>query len=276
MVQYTLSEPFSLQGVGVHSGNMSSITLHPAPPNTGYIFKRVDLHPAQTIQAILQNVTSTQRCTKISNSQGTSVMMVEHVLSALRGMNIDNAIIDVHGEELPILDGSAFYIASNISKIGILRQTDETTYLHLHQHVRIDEGSSFLEAYPDSSTSYDISFQNDHNISYLGDHAFEFQPEHQDYLLTIAPARTFCYEKEITVLKHQGLIQGAAAGQGIIIGINQTSPPLQFHDELARHKLLDLMGDLALIPPFHARIKGSGISHGLNNRFAKMLQKHLT
>jgi UDP-3-O-acyl N-acetylglucosamine deacetylase len=275
MYQKTIRNSFTLDGIAVHSGNLSAITLHSAQPNTGIVFRRVDVDPYEIIEARIGNVSNTERCTQLKNMHGYTVSMVEHTLSAIRGMGIDNVIIDVNGEELPIFDGSSTNIATKISEVGHLQQEAPIKYLHLQQKIRVEHGNSFLEAHPSSMISYCVCFKNEHKIAYLSDQTINFNFIDNNYLTEIAPARTFCFEEEIMYLKSKGLIQGASLDHGIVIGEKKIYPNLRFHDELSRHKLLDLIGDLALNPPFHAKIIGSGTSHYLNTLFAQELLNNL-
>ncbi|WP_337034358.1 UDP-3-O-acyl-N-acetylglucosamine deacetylase [Paenibacillus illinoisensis] len=275
MYQKTIRNRFTLDGIAIHSGNVSEITLHSAQPNTGIVFRRVDVDPYEIIEARIGNVSNTERCTQLKNKQGYTVSMVEHTMSAVRGMGIDNVIIDVNGEELPIFDGSSTHIAAKISEVGHLQQEVKKTYLHLQQKVRVEHGDSFLEAYPSSMISYCVCFKNEHKIAYLSDQMSNFNFIENDYLTDVAPARTFCFEEEIMYLRSKGLIQGASLEHGIVVGNKEIYPNMRFHDELSRHKLLDLIGDLALNPPFHANIIGSGTSHYLNTLFARELLNNL-
>ncbi|SLK02159.1 MULTISPECIES: UDP-3-O-acyl-N-acetylglucosamine deacetylase [unclassified Paenibacillus] len=133
MYQKTIRNSFTLDGIAIHNGNLSEITLHSAQPNTGIIFRRVDIDPYEIIEAKIGNVSNTERCTQLKNNHGYAVSMVEHTLSAVRGMGIDNVIIDVNGEELPIFDGSSTGIAAKISEVGHLQQKIKKTYLHLQK-----------------------------------------------------------------------------------------------------------------------------------------------
>lgn len=275
MYQKTIRNSFTLDGIAIHSGNLSEITLHSAQPNTGIVFRRVDVHPYEIIEAKIDSVSNTERCTQLKNMDGYVVSMVEHTLSAVRGMGIDNVIIDVNGEELPIFDGSATDIAAKILEVGHVQQEVKKTYLHIQQKVRVEHGNSFLEAHPSSMISYSVCFKNEHKMAYLSDQTSNFSFIENDYITDIAPARTFCFEEEVMYLKSKGLIQGASLDHGIVIGKQKIYPNLRFQDELSRHKLLDLIGDLALIPSFHATIIGSGTSHYLNTLFARELLNNL-
>lgn len=250
--------------------------MHPAEPDTGIVFRRVDVKPFEIIEAHIDNVSNTERCTELKNKNGYTVSMVEHTLSALRGMGIDNVLVDVHGEELPIFDGSSFFIATKIAKVGVLDQNVQKRHLRLNRTIRVEHNNSFLEAHPSPMLHYSVCFKNDHNVPSISDQTSHFSFMNNHYLTYIAPARTFCYEKEIVYLKNKGLIQGGSLDNGIVIGEHEIYPNLRFPDEFSRHKLLDLIGDLALIPSFSAKIEGEGISHYLNTLFAKEISKNLS
>ncbi|MGM1049133.1 MAG: UDP-3-O-acyl-N-acetylglucosamine deacetylase [Bacillota bacterium] len=275
MYQQTIGSSFKLEGITIHSGIVTCMTLHPSRPNSGIVFRRTDVEPFEIIEAKVKNVSNTERCTQLTNHNGYSVSMVEHVMSALRGMAVDNAIIDINGEEIPVLDGSSLDIATKISEVGLSRQNVEKKYLRLKKNVRVEIGKSFLEAFPCSAMSYTIGFKNVHNLPFLSDQIAYFDFELNDYLSDIALARTFGYEKDINYLRSKELIKGASLGNAVLIGESGIMSNLRFQDEFARHKLLDVIGDLALIPPFLAKIKGERTSHHLNILLARKVLKHL-
>jgi len=267
--QRTISGAFELESVTLHSGIVARMVFHPAPPNSGIVFRRTDVTPFEVIEATVANVSNTDRCTQLTNQNGYSVSMVEHVMSALRGMGVDNAVIDVSGEEIPILDGSAVTIAAKIAEAGLSEQQAEKKYFRLKKTVRVEEGKSFLEASPYDGISFAIGFKNEHNLPFLTDQTAFFIVGVHDYPHDIAPARTFGYEKEIHFLKSKGLIKGASLENAVLIGERGIVSDLRFQDEFARHKLLDAIGDLALIPPILAKIEGDRTSHRLNTRLAR-------
>jgi UDP-3-O-acyl N-acetylglucosamine deacetylase len=228
MYQKTILSSFTLDGIAIHSGNLSEITLHSAQPNTGIVFRRIDVDPYEIIEAKIDNVSNTERCTQLKNMHGYTVSMVEHTLSAVQGMGIDNVIIDVNGEELPIFDGSSIEIATKISEVGHLQQEDKKKHLHLQKKVRVEHGNSFLEAHPSYMISYYVCFKNEHEIAYLSDQTSNFNFIENDYLTDIAPARTFCFEEEVMYLRSKGLIQGASLERGIVIGEKEVYPTYVF------------------------------------------------
>ncbi|OAB76408.1 hypothetical protein PNBC_03065 [Paenibacillus crassostreae] len=259
----------------MHRGISTCMTFHPAPPNSGIVFRRTDVTPFEVIKATVGNVSNTERCTQLKNHNNYSVSMVEHVMSALRGMDVDNVIVDINGEEIPVLDGSAVVIASKISKVGLLEQQVEKRYFRLKKTIRVEVGLSFIEASPFDGISYSIGFKNDHNLSFLTHQSAIFNVGTHDFLINIAAARTFGYEKEIDYLKSKGLIKGASLENALLIGRGKIIPNLRYPDEFARHKLLDVMGDLALLPPFLAKIDGERTSHHLNNLLAQEILNNI-
>lgn len=273
--QLTIVGSIKLESTTLHSGITACMAIHPAPPNNGIVFRRTDVTPFEMIAATVENVSNTERCTQLMNHKGYSISMVEHVLSALRGMGIDNAIIDVNGEEIPVLDGSSFTIAAKIAEIGLSEQQVEKRDLRLKKVVRVEVGRSFLEASPSDETSYAIGFKNEHNLPFLTDQTAFFNVGVHDYLSDIAPARTFGYEIEVDHLKSKGLIKGASLENAVLIGESGIISHLRFQDEFARHKLLDIIGDLALVPPFLAKIEGDRTSHRLNTLLAREILNNL-
>ncbi|SFS36854.1 UDP-3-O-acyl-N-acetylglucosamine deacetylase [Paenibacillus sp. 453mf] len=273
--QRTLAHAIELNSITLHSGISASMTLHPAPADSGIHFRRTDLTPAEIISAVPYNVSSTDRCTQLTNEYHYSISMVEHVLSALRGMGVDNAIIETDGEEIPVLDGSSAMISDRIAETGLVEQHALKTYMRLTKAVRVQLGHSYLEALPSEEISYEIRFMNDHELPFLTNQTAYFNPGIHDYRSEISPARTFGFEQEVNALKSKGLIQGASLDNAVLIGNNQILSNLRYPDEFARHKLLDVIGDLALAPPFLAQIKGVRTSHRLNTLLAREIMNSL-
>ncbi|MCM3785128.1 UDP-3-O-acyl-N-acetylglucosamine deacetylase [Neobacillus mesonae] len=273
--QKTLNSSFKLEGITLHSGMTTSMIFHPAPPDSGIVFRRTDITPYETIKAAVNNVSNTDRCTQLSKHHSCSISMVEHVLSALRGMGVDNVIIEVNGKEIPVLDGSAVTIAERIKQVSLSDQKAEKRCFRLKKTIRVEQGKSYLQAVPCDEITYSIVFKNDHNLHFLTDQTAFFNGDPQNYLYDIAPARTFGFEHEVEYLKTKGLIKGASTENAVLIGNSGIISNLRYQDEFARHKLLDVIGDLALIPPFWAKIEGQRTSHHLNTLFAKEILKQL-
>ncbi|GAB6929189.1 UDP-3-O-acyl-N-acetylglucosamine deacetylase [Paenibacillus sp. JCM 10914] len=273
--QRTLVSSFKLQGITLHSGTLTNMTVHAARPNKGIVFRRVDTEPAQFIKATVDNVSNTERCTQLMNEYGYTVSMVEHILSALRGMGVDNAIIDLDGAEIPVLDGSAALIAARIAEVGLLEQQAPLRYYHLTKVIRVQVGRSFLTASPYEEVSYMIGFRNDHHLPFLADQTAVFHVAQDHYASEVAAARTFGYETELDGLRAKGLIKGASTDNAVLIGKSGILSDLRYENEFARHKLLDVIGDLALVPPFLAKIEGERTSHYLNMLLAREIAAHI-
>lgn len=273
--QRTLAQPIELNSITLHSGIPASMTLHPAPADSGIRFRRADLSPGEIICAVPYNVSSTDRCTQLANERHYSISMVEHVMSALRGMGVDNAIIEADGEEIPVLDGSSVMISDRIAETGLVEQHALKKYMRLTKAVRVQIGRSYLEAIPAEEIAYEIQFTNDHELPFLTNQTAYFNPAIHDYRSEISPARTFGYEQEVNLLRSKGLIQGASMDNAVLIGNDRIMSDLRYPDEFARHKLLDVMGDLALAPPVLAKVRGVRTSHRLNTLLAREIMNNL-
>lgn len=231
-------------GVGLHSGAPVSLRILPGPPGAGIVFHRVDLDGFQ-IEAISRNVARVSYATSLMK-KGVLISTTEHLLSAFIGVGIDNAIVELDNLELPILDGSARPFVEMIQKAGIRKQRKARTYLRIVRDLELREGDKFIAVYPADvySVSYSINFPH----PLIGKQSFGVRLTNGSYLKEIAPARTFGFLHEADAMRQQGLIRGASTDNAIVL--NQTdvlNPPLRFVDEFVRHKVLDLIGDLALL-----------------------------
>ncbi|PYY10895.1 MAG: UDP-3-O-[3-hydroxymyristoyl] N-acetylglucosamine deacetylase, partial [Acidobacteria bacterium] len=244
MVQeQTIREPISFSGVGLHSGAAVKMRILPAPVGTGICFRRVDLD-GFSIEAVGRNVAKVSYATSLMK-RGVLISTTEHALSALMGAGIDNAIIELDQLELPILDGSAKPFLDAIHRVGIKRQRRQRIYWRIAKPVEIVEGDKFLAAYPANrySISYTIDFPRP-----IGLQTFDLDLTGDAYESQIAPARTFGFLRDERALRNMGLIRGASEENAIVLtdsGVK--NGPLRFRDEFVRHKILDLIGDLALL-----------------------------
>jgi len=232
------------EGVGLHSGAPVKLRILPAPANTGVVFRRVDLY-AFEVEAIGRNVARVSYATSLMK-KGVLISTTEHLLSALVGMRIDNAIVELDNLELPILDGSARPFVELIRKAGIRRQRRPRTYIRILRALEMREGNKFIGIYP--SDSYSVSYTIDFAHPMVGREAFTLQLTNGQYLSQIAPARTFGFLHEAEAMRQQRLIRGASSDNALILtrdGLE--NPPLRYPDEFVRHKILDLIGDLALL-----------------------------
>ncbi|MFH1387156.1 MAG: UDP-3-O-acyl-N-acetylglucosamine deacetylase [bacterium] len=250
--QQTIKQEISLEGVGIHSGQPAKVIIRPAPENKGIVFFKKDIE----IPAVLASLSSTNRSTSLAG-----LSLVEHFLSAAAGLGIDNLSVEIIGNELPILDGSAAPYAYALKNAGIIRQLADKNFLRLPLPVRLEAGEAFLEAVPYNGFAVDFMV----NFKGVGEQSFFFDDLKQDYLAEIAPARTFGYLHEHEALKKKGLGLGASLENALVIGEKGFVNQPRFPEELARHKILDLIGDLALAGrPIKAKIRAVRSGHKLN------------
>lgn len=274
MKQQTIERSISLEGIGIHSGCPSTITLKPAPEGFGIRFYRVDLSNSPEVTCSVENVLSTHRSTVIGND-ACRISTVEHLVSALYGLQIDNVKVEISGEEVPIADGSSDPFCKLIMRAGIVSQTKERSYQKLGQAVWVQNETSSLLALPYEGFKITVMFVNDHQISSLSDEFFESEITPEIYRQQLAPARTFGYLNEVKQLLNAGLIKGLTESNVIRIDDHRILTPLRFQNELVRHKGLDLIGDLALNGPLHAHIIAVRPSHLMNHKLAVEIQKQI-
>ena len=231
-------------GVGLHSGAPVTLRILPAPAGTGIVFRRTDLESFE-IEASGRNVARVSYATSLMK-KGVLISTTEHLLSAFIGAGIDNAIVELDNLELPILDGSARPFVEMIQKAGIRRQRKIRTYLRIVREVELREGDKFIAVYP--ANTYSVSYSINFPHPQIGRQTFCVQLTNGSYLREIAPARTFGFMHEAEAMRQQGLIRGASTENAIVLSRDGVlNPPLRFVDEFVRHKVLDLIGDLALI-----------------------------
>lgn len=271
----TLAAPTAVfQGVGLHSGADASVRFLPALEGSGLVFR--DRATGQEIAARAANVTDTSRCTRLSEN-GIEIQTVEHVLSALAGLGVEDACIECEGGELPIGDGSAAPFTALLREAGLReKQSDENRTLTLAQPVSISEGNSLLVALPSDRFKATVVLDYPQH-PYLGTTAALFDAASDSYEAEIAPARTFGFLSEIAFLHANGLGLGASRGNAVVLGETGYETPLRFPNELARHKLLDLIGDLALVGrTLRVQVLAVKPSHTLNTRLARLLSEILS
>ena len=267
----TVGKSVTMRGVGIHTGALSSVTLHPAPPGAGVAFRA----GGGIIPALAENVIDTGRCT-VLGAAGVSVSTVEHLLSALAGFGVTDALIEVEGPELPIGDGGAQIWADALTEARIVTIGEIIFPLLDAPLIETGKGSSFIAAYPADSFRATVAITFDHAL--VGTQIARFDAARDDYAREIAPARTFGFIEEVEALRAAGLAKGGSLDNAIIVYPDRYSVPLSFPDELARHKLLDLLGDLTLAgvgPLPSADIIAVKPSHRLNTAFAARWQKRV-
>ena len=242
--EQTIRAAAECSGIGLHSGAPVSIRILPAQPGTGIVFRRTDLDGFQ-VEAVSRNVARVSYATSLMK-KGVLISTTEHILSAFIGMGVDNAIVELDNLELPILDGSARPFVEMIQKAGIRKQRRPRKYMKMLRELEMREGDKFIAVYP--ANSYSVSYSINFPHPLIGKETFEVTLSNGSYLRKIAPARTFGSRDDEQKMRNMGLIRGASSDNCIVLtGDGIENGPLRFADEFVRHKVLDLVGDLALL-----------------------------
>lgn len=271
MNRKTINKTVTVKGIGLHTGEPCSMTFKPS--EDGFIsFLRTDIKDAAPIKALAQNVCSTMRGTNLSNGKD-QVHTVEHVLSAANGLGITDLIVEMDGPEPPIMDGSSLPYAQAMQETGFKEIPLPAPILTLNKDIEYKEGDIFYSARPASKLIFTFLFLRNHPLVNRQEYSFEYSQD--GYLKQIAPARTFGFEEEIAFLRANGLAKGGRIDNCVIIQKDGFSVPLRFPDEMVRHKILDLLGDLKLtnkiLGPMHITCHCGG--HKTNVEFAKLMLK---
>ncbi|HYF91948.1 MAG TPA: UDP-3-O-acyl-N-acetylglucosamine deacetylase [Symbiobacteriaceae bacterium] len=273
--QHTIAAPVCLEGLGLHTGRPVTMRIFSAEPDSGICFQRTDLPGRLTIAARAENVVDTQRCTVLEGEGRARVSTVEHLLSALYGMGVDNALVELNGPEVPIMDGSSAEFCRCVERAGVTAQGRPRHCRRLSRPVGVSRGRSYAVAMPADSLRISITLVNDHRHPALSDQYFELDVEPAAYRREVAAARTFGFLAEVEAMRAKGLIQGATMESAVVISDTKVLTAVRFPDELVRHKALDLIGDLALLGPVQAHIIGVRNSHQLNNLLAQAIAEAL-
>ena len=296
--QKTLNGSFSLYGKGLHTGLSLTVTFNPAPENYGYKIQRIDLPGEPIIDAIAENVTETTRGTVLTKGEAR-VSTVEHAMAALFALGIDNCLMQVNGPEFPILDGSAIHYIENIERVGVREQNAEKDVFVIKSKIEVKDektGSSVI-ILPDEKFSLNVLVHYDSDILF---NQYATLEDMADFKEEIASSRTFVFVRELEALLNLGLVKGGDLDNAIVIyerempqdkydqltdilGVPRMDAkklgylnhkPLVWNNEPARHKLLDIIGDLALIgKPLQGRIIATCPGHTINNKFARAMRK---
>ena len=244
--QKTINQDITFNGVGLHSGLAATMTVKPAAPNTGIIFKRTDLKENNVIIPNIFNVSSAIFCTTISNEHGVSVSTIEHLMGALYGLGIDNALIEIDNQEVPILDGSAKLFVEAISKIGIKNTDAPIKIIKILKKIEFIDENKTITIEP-SKISLDIDFELKYTNEIIGTQRNLVKVFESD-LSDIYNSRTFCLYEDIEKLKEMGLAKGGSLDNAVVVKNNMVlnQNGLRNHKEFVNHKILDCMGDLYL------------------------------
>ena len=242
--QKTVKKKVSFSGIGLHSGKVVKICIKPSEPDTGIVFKRVDLKENNFIYPNFMNVSNTALCTTISNSFGAKVSTIEHLMGALFGLGIDNALIEIDNEEVPILDGSAKLFINEILSVGLESSNKPIKIIKINRKVQFKNSDKFISIEP-SKLSLDIDFQLKYQNQIIGNQRNKINV-YEDNLEEIFNSRTFCLYEDIEAIKKNGLAKGGSLENAVVVkGENILNPDgLRNTKEFVNHKILDCIGDL--------------------------------
>ena len=272
--EQTIRSAVECSGIGLHSGAAVCMRILPAPPGTGIVFRRIDLDGFE-VEANSRNVARVSYATSLMK-KGVLISTTEHLLSAFTGLGVDNAMVELDNLELPILDGSALPFVELIQKAGIRKQRRPRRYMKILREVEMREGNKFISVYP--ADSYSVSYSINFPHPLIGKETFQVELSNGSYLRKIAAARTFGSREDEKTMRNMGLIRGASRDNCIVLtrdGIE--NGPLRFRDEFVRHKVLDLVGDLALLgKPILGKIVADRAGHAMHTALVSRILRDQT
>lgn len=282
--QHTLRRRAALSGVGLHSGIAATISIFPGEIGGGILFRRTDLKMAQSgvaaeaaadrceIRAAWDSIVGSHRGTTLANAYGVSVATVEHLMAALAGCGVDNAVVEVDGPEIPILDGSAAPFVEAIEEAGVNPQTALRRYLQIAKPVSIRDGERWIKGEP--APLFQMAISVEFQDAAIGAQSYCWPETGKSFRNELSLARTFCSARDIDALRAAGLARGGSLQNAVVVdgGRVLNDDGLRYHDEFARHKALDLLGDLYVGgAPIIGRIEAHRPGHDLNRRFLQAL-----
>lgn len=270
MTQITLKTSVTAQGVGLHTGNKVTLTMHPAPVNHGVVFQRLDVQGQPKIPALWDLVTDTRLCTLISNADGVSVGTIEHIMSALRAAHVDNVLVTLDGPEVPIMDGSAEPFDFLITCAGLKIQNAARRVMHIQKEIRVEDGDKWASFQPSSVARFDFEVAFNHPA--IGVQNRTLTLVNGNFPSQISRARTFGFAHEVEYMRANGLARGGSLNNAIVLDEEKVlnSEGLRYKDEFVRHKILDAVGDLYLAGmPIIGHYTGHKAGHALNNKLLR-------
>ncbi|MEM1287804.1 MAG: UDP-3-O-acyl-N-acetylglucosamine deacetylase [Pseudomonadota bacterium] len=274
LFQSTVADSISISGIGVHSGLPATVTIHPGDEDTGIVFLRTDLGALEReIKAVWSAISTTSLCTVLGDPKDCFVSTVEHLLSALSGLGIDNALIEIDGPEVPIMDGSAAPFIDAIDGVGLIQQRRRKKALKVLKPVRVEIDGAFGELSPAASgCEFDVSL--DYDDPSIGQQRYACVLSEETFRLEVSRARTFGFLKDVETLWAANFAKGSSLENAVVIGDEGVINPegLRFENEFVRHKLLDAVGDLSLAGmPLQGRYRSHKGGHRLNFSMLKTL-----
>lgn len=274
IAQRTLKNVVRASGVGLHTGESVYLTLRPAPENHGIQFKRVDLDPPALIKANADSVSQTTLATCLASADGAQVSTVEHLLSALHGMGIDNVLIECNAPELPIMDGSASPFVFLIQSAGVREQTTPREYLRITHIVEVEQEGKVARLEPYNGFRITFSIDYDHPVVDQGLCKTVVDIDEISFVREVSRARTFGFMRDLDYLKANNLARGGSMANAIVVGEDRilNDDGLRQNDEFVKHKVLDALGDLYLAGyPIIGHYSGNRSGHALNNKLLRTL-----
>jgi len=274
--QQTVAATTIISGQALHSGKMVTMQISPQPENTGVVFQRLDLPGRPSIKADVRAVVNTERNTTIGKD-GWKISTIEHLMATFHGLGIDNVLVGIDGEELPVGDGSARFFAEEILKTGLITQNAPRQYTVVKEPLWV-EGVVYKQDIPAKATllilpsdRFEVSFTftSDHKVT--GTQYYHFEASPDNFMKEIAPARTVGFLQEIEYLRSQGLALGGDLDCVVVVGDDGYQNELRFPEEIVRHKILDIMGDLYLVGPLRGHVIAIRSGHKLDWELAKKI-----
>ena len=272
-IQQSLAHTITCRGIGLHSGQEIKMTLHPAAAHSGITFYRSDVKANESrILARYDHVTDTRLCTKITNESGHSIGTIEHLMSALSALDIDNALIEVNGPEIPVMDGSAKPFVEMIEATGLTSLSVPRNALVVQKKISVRDKDFTASIEPASNLTIQLAIAYDNKI--IGNQQKQITINAESFRREIAPARTFGLRQDVETLRANGLALGGSLDNAIVVSddavLNEDG--LRFADEFVRHKILDCIGDIALAgAPLYGHINGVKTGHDMNNKLLRAL-----
>ena len=270
--EQTISKSISFNGIGLHSGTKVNLRIEKAPVNNGIKFIRSDKKNNNFINAIWSNVTNTNLCTTISNQYNISVSTIEHLMSALSGLHIDNVNIYIDGPEVPIMDGSSKQFVESLEANGIEIQNKKRKIIKIKKEINVSNSNGSVKLSP--NPEFSIDFEIDFPSSLISKQSCQLQLINGNYKTDIASARKFGFEKDVQYLRSNGFALGGSLDNAVVVGEHKilNKDGLRFEDEFVRHKILDSIGDLYLAgSPIQGYFYGKKSGHNLNNLLLRKL-----
>jgi len=268
--QRTVAKEISCTGIGLHSGNKVNLTIKPAPSNSGISFERTDISPSCRVNASFDNVVDTNMATTIGFN-GYSVSTVEHIMAAFFGMGIDNALVQIDGGEIPIMDGSSAPFIFLLKNAGVTIQNSHKKFLLVKKSVKVKDGNRSVQLNP--SNELKITYKIDFDHPLIKDQSYEITFSKSSFVDEISRARTFGFLRDVQTLRNNGLAKGGSLDNAIVVDdfrvLNEDG--LRYKNEFVRHKLLDFIGDLAIlgcVPIGHFVVERSG--HFMNQKLLRL------